>query len=347
MRGNPQATRTARRPAGRRGLTALLVLVASLLLSACGAQDAQHVARLEPRRPTVELQEGTLGQTTLFGAFTYGGVWQGMEPVLELETDLGRRLDIVHWFTNWDNPYFPELVEMVAQGGRRPLISWQPHRQSVADIAAGRYDDYVREWARGAAAAPGLVYVRPFPEMNGDWTAWNGDTAAFRAAWRRVVALFDEEGATNVRWVFSPNVTDEPRTDANRMELYYPGHDYVDVLALDGYNWGSTRPHIGWRSFAEVFATGYDRITRLGDQPVWIAEFASADEGGDKAAWVEEMFATTGFDRIEALVWFDEDKEADWRIASDASVLQAFRAALTSGTFVASTGGAPSADRAQ
>ncbi|HRQ11205.1 MAG: glycosyl hydrolase [Trueperaceae bacterium] len=282
------------------------------------------------------MTDQNLESTAMFGAFTYGGIWQGMEPVLRLEMNLGRRLDVVHWFTNWENPYFPELVAMASQGGRRPMISWQNHHQSTADIAAGLYDDYIRGWARGAATAPGVLYVRLFPEMNGSWTPWNGDPDTLVAAWRRVVTLFRQEGASNVRWVFSPNVTDSPRTPENAMERYYPGDNYVDVLALDGYNWGDTLPEVGWRSFGDVFRAGYDRITALGDQPVWLAELASSDEGGDKSAWVRDMFATTGFGRIEALVWFNEDKEADWRIDSDTATLEAFRASLAVGTTTAS-----------
>ncbi len=319
---------------GRRGrrrvdLRAAAALSVALLLSACGTAPA-HTERDVPQ-PT----ESSLKSTALFGAFTFGGVWQGIDPILQLELNIGRRLDVVHWFTNWENPYFPELVALASQGGRRPMISWQSHNQSNADIAAGAYDDYIREWARGAATAPGLLYVRPFPEMNGDWTPWNGDPATLRAAWRRLVTLFREEGATNVRWVFSPNVTDSPRTPGNAMELYYPGDDYVDVLALDGYNWGDALPSVGWRSFETVFRGGYDRVTALGDQPVWIAEFASADEGGDKSDWVRDMFATTGFDRIEALIWFNEEKEADWRIDSDPATLQAFRESLAAGIVLA------------
>ncbi len=322
---------------GTRAIRILASIVAAFLLSACSAQSLDQLVKYEPRHEVHEeqLQDGALGDSVMFGAFTLGGVWQGLDPVLKLETDIGRRLDIVHWFTNWENPYYPELVLVASQGGRIPMISWQPHRQSVADIAAGLYDEYIREWARGAATAPGLVYVRPFPEMNGSWAPWNGSTDTFKAAWRRVVSIFDGEGASNVRWVFSPNVADEPRTEANRMENYYPGHDYVDVLALDGYNWGTARPYIGWRTFTEVFQDAYGRITALGDQPVWIAEVASGHKGGDKAAWVQEMFATTGFERIEAIVWFDQDKEEDWRIASHVSVVQAFRTALAGGTAIA------------
>jgi len=264
----------------------------------------------------------------MLGAFTYGGVWRGMEPVLELEAELGRRLDIVHWFTNWDEPFYRELTAAAASAGRKPLISWQPHRQSVADIAAGVHDAYIRGWADGVASLDGEVYLRPFPEMNGDWVSWNGDPATFRLAWRRMARIFEERGAHNVRWVFSPNVTDSPRTAGNRLELYYPGADVVDVLALDGYNWGTTRAWTAWRPFEQVFEGGYARVTALGDQPVWFAETSSSAEGGDKAAWVSAMLASSAFPRLAALVWFDEHKEADWRMVADDEVAAAFRDAL-------------------
>lgn len=332
-RAKRNAGHTNERAYGARFSFAVLIITAMLVLSGCSTTEV-----LTATNHGAETRTASLESSTMFGAFTYGGVWQGLEPILQLELNLGRRLDVVHWFTNWENPYFPDLVTLASQGGRKPLISWQSHNQSNADIAAGVYDDYIRDWARGAATASGPIYVRLFPEMNGSWTNWNGDPAAMAAAWRHVVDLFRQEGAYNVQWVFSPNVTDSPRTAENAMELYYPGDDYVDVLALDGYNWGETLPETGgWRSFEDVFRVGYDRITAIGPQPVWIAEFASSDEGGDKSAWVRDMFATTGFQRIEALIWFNEDKEADWRIDSDAATLQAFRDSLSSGTVLAST----------
>lgn len=313
-RGRP-ASATARLATGA---LMRVVLLSSLLLSACSI-SAQEIAM------TTEAQGQATSGPMMFGAFTYGGVWQGMQPVLDLESALGRRLDVVHWFMNWDHVYDPRLVASVADGGRAPLISWQPHRQSVQDIAAGRYDEYIRSWARGIRDAPELVYLRPFPEMNGDWVPWNGDPDTLRAAWRRMAHLFDDEGAHNVRWVFSPNVTDEPRTQANRMENYYPGHDVVDILALDGYNWGATRPHIGWRSFETVFTSGYDRITQLGTQPVWLTEVATTEHGGDKAQWIRDMLDSRAFPRVLVIVWFNEDKETDWRLESSPASLASFR----------------------
>ena len=264
----------------------------------------------------------------LFGAYTYGGVWHGMEPVLKLESELGRRLDIVHWFMNWQHDFDAQLIVSASAGGRLPMLAWQPHIRTIEDIAAGAHDDYILSWAKGAAAIDGDIYIRPFPEMNGDWVAWNGNPEAFNAAWRRTVTLFREAGAHNVKWVWSPNVTDWPRTPENAMERYYPGTDYVDILALDGYNWGTVSDWSTWRSFEEVFAGPYERIAKIGPQPIWAAELATTEHGGDKEAWVSEMFTSTAFPRLEALVWFNENKETDWRISSSAAALEAFRAGL-------------------
>lgn len=260
------------------------------------------------------------------GAFVPSGVWNDLGELKALERRVGGEFPLAHWYTSWDVPYDPIPVDDLLAHGRVPLVSWQSHRQNVRDIAAGVHDPYIREWAQGVRSAAGLVYVRIFPEMNGDWTFWNGDQAGLVAAWRHVVDLFREEGATNVRWVFTPNVTDEPRQRGNEMEGYFPGSDYVDVLGLDGYNWGEVKPYIGWRSYEQVFAEGYRRITRLGEQPVWLAEVASSDLGGDKGDWIEDMLASTAFPRVEAIIWFNEDKEADWRIESSPGSLEAFRA---------------------
>jgi hypothetical protein len=319
---HPSTVRTARL-LGRaaRALRTIGWVAALVATTACGAQEPPEVLAAVP-------SEAPLASYVHFGAFTYGGVWGGMEPVVQLETALGERLAVVHWFMSWDHAYDPTLVAAASTGGRVPLISWQPMHQSLHDIAAGHHDDYLTTWAHGIRDAHDPVYLRPFPEMNGDWVPWNGDPQALTAAWTHLTTLFEREGATNVRWVWSPNVTDEPRTEANRMEHYYPGPDHVDVLALSGYNWGDTRPYIGWQSFEEIVGLAYGRLTALGPQPVWVAETASAETGGDKAAWIQGMFATTAYPRLEAIVWFNMHKETDWRLESSSASLDAFRAAL-------------------
>ena len=139
-----------------------------------------------------------------------------------------------------------------------------------------------------------------------------------------LLCVLDVLNVRNVFWVWSPNRTDGggPYT----LEDYYPGSDVVDVLAVDGYNFGDTNGHV-WRSFEQTFEEPYSRIVILDlHKPFWITETACAEAGdGRKAKWVKEMFASSKFPNLKAVVWFDENKERDWRMSSSASTLAAFK----------------------
>lgn len=254
--------------------------------------------------------------------------WDGLGAIAEREQQLAHPVGIVHWFQSWDSGWQPGVVGDVVDSGRTPLITWEPAGIDLDGIAEGAYDDYLASWADGLAAVDAPVYLRPFPEMNGEWTEWNGDPDALVAAWRHVTGLFAERGADNVRWVWSPNETDEPRVADNRMERYWPGVDHVDVLGLSGFNWGGDHP-TGWRSFSEIFAEPVNRVRQLADLPVWLTEVASAESDGAKGAWIADMVASlSDFPAVGALVWFDENKERDWRIDSSSASFDSFQESL-------------------
>ena len=294
---------------------------------------------------------GSTANRVSFGVHLPGAPEQGAVQITQLESVLRRRISIVQWYQQWENAASSVNVpwlDSASASGRTPLLTWEPWRPpsnatpepgKTADqpafrlsrIAAGEYDTYVRSFARALAAWGKPLYLRPMHEMNGTWYPWggtvNGNTpAAFRRAWRHLHDLFAEEGATNVRWVFCVNADDVPAS--NHFERYYPGERYVDVLALDGYNWGSSFPQYGgWREFDTIFHRPYLRLARLGSQPIWITEVASASDGGNKATWVRDMFRVTRgarYTRLQALVWFDVDKELDWRATSSTSAAAAF-----------------------
>ena len=286
----------------------------------------------------------------LFGAWSPGEPYTGsVARVDALEQATGRRVDIVHWFQNWggaawDPAYQAKVIKTVTASGRTPLLTWEPQDPAygvqqpgyaLARIADGAHDPYIASFARTLRDNASLIYLRPMHEMNGNWYAWgagvNGNTPAdFIRAWRRIHDIFAAEGAHNVAFVWAPNNLDV--SSATPLEAFYPGQAYVDVLAADGYNWGSARPQFGgWQSFRQVFGSVYDRLKALGPQPIWIAEVASAPHGGDKAAWIRDMFGRAeGMSRLQALVWFNEFKELDWRADADPAVAAAF-APLTAG----------------
>ena len=52
-----------------------------------------------------------------------------------------------------------------------------------------------------------------------------------------------------------------------------------------------------------------------------ISEVGSAEQGGDKPAWITDFFSgLAARPEIRGFLWFNHDKEADWRVqSSDAS----------------------------
>ncbi|HYF71306.1 MAG TPA: glycosyl hydrolase, partial [Nocardioides sp.] len=194
-------------------------------------------------------------------------------PLEALAAQLGRRPDRVTWYVAWSSGSgFPSAdAARVAAFGATPVITWEPWNPAngtnqpvyaLKRIASGAHDAYVRTWAQQARAYAGPVVLRFAHEMNGNWYPWaasvNKNTAgSYVAAWRHVVDVFREQGATNVSWQWSPNV---PYAGATGLGLLYPGDAYVDSVALDGYNWAGVTAGAAWVSFADLFAAGAQQV---------------------------------------------------------------------------------------
>ena len=248
---------------------------------------------------------------------------------------VGHNPAIVMWFQSFDEPlFYPKQLPVVAALGAVPMITWDPaHRGGesipLRDVAAGNYDDYVRQAAAAAASWGKPLFVRFAEGMNLGDSPWgpgvDGNTAAdYIAAWRHVVSIFRDAGATNVLWVWSPYVE---CSGACPFANFYPGDAWVDWVALDGYNHASI-DDVPWLSVSEIFGSSYDDLTELTNKPVMIAETASTEVGGDKAAWITQGLLSdvpTRLPRVRALVWFQRDKETDWRVNSSPAALEAFR----------------------
>lgn len=243
---------------------------------------------------------------------------------------LASQPDYVMFYRDLSRPFPSQAIDAIRSFGATPIISlelWNWHggeKDHLRRIAAGEYDDHFRRWAQDAKRYGGRVLLRFGFEFNGNWFTWGGDPEHFVRAWRRVRKIFDDVEASNVEWVWAPNVTSHPEGRDNDMEHYWPGGRYVDWVGVDGYNWGDDYDEWHrWSSFEEVFGKVLDRFAkRYRDKPVMIAEFGCVEgTPGRKAAWIRDAHASVlRRPQVKVVVWFNFDKrrerELDWRLDS-------------------------------
>lgn len=260
------------------------------------------------------------------------------------EQRLGFPASLVSLYADFAQPFPRANVDAVHDGGAAALISWEPWdwmaggsldqpEFSMASIAAGAHDDAISAWLGDAQQATerGRVIVRFAPEMNGGWNPWspgvNGTTPGdVVAAWRHVHDVAQAIGAASVEWMWNPNVILAGTTPLWRL---YPGDAYVDLIGLDGFNWGTSRPGTRWQSFRELFEPTVRRLRILAPSKPWgVAETASTPMGGNKALWTTNALQQAQRLGADFFVWFDVDKETDWRITSEDRLLQIVRSAL-------------------
>jgi hypothetical protein len=276
------------------------------------------------------------------------------QGIVALEQALGRTLDI-------NNRYYGDLDDFVEddtvmtwmetwdiQNGRIPLVGW-----GCADsdkVNNGSFDDIIRGTARIMKAFGHEFFMRYCWEMDG--SRKQGEVkgyAKFNKAWQRMHGIFQEEGATNVIWVWTPNAAgfkDQRSFTHNEppAPYFYPGDEYVDWIATDGYNWGVSNRSQGdrWRHAIEIFDE-FMVFARQHPKPIMIGEYGAQEQPGDpgaKAEWMRvahEVFTNIkprsaecnwcgAYSDVAALVYFDVDygKHGDWRIMSSDETLAAY-----------------------
>jgi hypothetical protein len=247
------------------------------------------------------------------------GLYYGAGTIAATDALIGGTPQIHLAYYAWSDAW-ERGAEADLQAGHIPLVNWEPGGIDFHDITSGSLDATIKARASGAKALGKKFFLDFAAEMNGD-EAWSGnDAPLYVAAYKHIHDLFVAGGATNVLWAWCPNVTDT--AGGNKMTLaYYPGDDYVDWTGVDGYNWGGA----DWQSFEQVFRDIYPLLAAK-KKPIIIGEMASSEQGGDKAAWIDAMIPTlkSSYPLFKAVVWFDVDKERDWRINSSAATLTAF-----------------------
>ncbi|WP_431932532.1 glycoside hydrolase family 26 protein [Micromonospora sp. RP3T] len=270
----------------------------------------------------------------------------------------GRAPQVMLFGASWASATFDRaLFDRIADRGMMPMLGWEPWDHAVdeaardtglparqvdrlrstqpdyrlARITAGDFDDYLRSWAEGVRTLGYPIAIRFAHEMNGDWYPWseraNGNHPGdYVRAWRHVHDVFAAAGVTNVTWVWSPNARWD-KTTAGLTGLY-PGDDYVDWVGVTGY-YGMGAFTKTYSSFDQIFGPTVAEIRAMTRKPLVVTETAAAESSGHKARWIRETFAALPrYPNLIGLIWFEVDKEQNWRIAGSPAAAAAFAEAV-------------------
>lgn len=266
----------------------------------------------------------------MWGSYT---ALRGLSPAQSLalrRRQLGRGQRIVHRFYPWSG-YLP-TDEPAVPADSVLMMSW--HGVPYRAINNGSSDRMIASTATKLARMRRPIMLRWGWEMNTNWFAWGGahngrKPAGYVAAWRRLHRIFDQCGARNVAWVWSPNWNSAPNAAWNQLRHYYPGDAYVDWVGVDGYNFAGESPR---KLFGSVCAT-YGRR-----KPIVIAETAALGSAATRARWIKQLSSfVKATPSVGAVVWFDTDVQPgtrhNFRPDIDARTLAAYRTTVRSARF--------------
>lgn len=219
---------------------------------------------------------------------------------------------------NYIHPFQP--LPTAFAGPAEPLVQVEPRHAPLAAVTAGKYDDWLRELAAQARAYGKPLILGFAPEMNGPWYSWgykHVTPAQYIAAWRHVVTVFRQAGASNATFLWTVNVASP---GVSGPAGWWPGAQYVGEIGIDGYLDAASQTYEG------KIAPTVAGVRKYWDGPVILSETAAAPAAG-QAAKIADLFAGASADHLAGLVWFDLPGNEDWVLGSP-DALVAFRSAV-------------------
>jgi hypothetical protein len=285
------------------------------------------------RMPNATAEPGIAVATNQIMAGLYAPQqWFSRDHIVAVNQATGKNVSIGGMWVDvdeWPNNV-THMLEEIWSAGATPFVNIHVPG-TAAQVAAGEFDASITNLGAGvnlwlAKGGERSVLLAPMPEMNGDWIPYGMDPTNFKTAYRRFVNVASRSGATgwNVRWVFAPNGWSAP---PHRMASYYPGPDVVDLVGMSAYNWGSNQPGLVWTTVEQTMGGALDEARGFApEKPFLIAQTASSPFGGDKDAWIREMFRFLAEDRnAVGFIYFNIEKEHDWAIYKGSTLNQGWK----------------------
>ncbi|HXZ76354.1 MAG TPA: glycosyl hydrolase, partial [Streptosporangiaceae bacterium] len=256
------------------------------------------------------------------------GVPGSWSQIAEFTDATGVKPRIVVYYSSWNEPFSTSFAQAAMDHGAYVLVQLEPSGVTLASIAAGGSDAYLRSYADAVVAFGHPVILSFGHEMNGTWYSWGyGHTspATFVAAWRHVVRVFRAAGAANVTWLWTVNSI-EGEGAVSSLSQWWPGTAWVSWTGIAGYYYQATD------TFASVFGPTIADIRTFSSAPLLIAETAVGTTT-ERESQIDALFAGVRAERLAGVVWFDVAQHAglyhqDWRLEDDPDAIAAFTAAV-------------------
>jgi beta-mannanase len=268
--------------------------------------------------------------TVWHGVYLPSGRTISSSAITSFESNANKRIGVFLYYVGWYQNAWADVqrqINVLEPMGIKIHVVWEPKLKNGGDplaaILSGSQNAIIDDFATKAASYGKPFFLRFAHEMNGNWYDWSGaktgqNPQKYIDAWRYVWNRFQAKGATNAIWVWSPNADSVPNEPWNNLNNYYPGDTYVDWVGLDFYGlmWNCTTP--------EEYINRSNFYTNYDHKPIMVAETAAADCSNyycgtayTKNQWINDLFAMMNArTAIKAFFWFEDNKEADWRIIS-------------------------------
>ena len=292
----------------------------------------------------------------------------------EASSKLGAQPSMVGYFGGWDEAFRANAVTRAWDRGTLPMLTWEsrpigsPNSQvdepdyRLPDIlgdpatgVAGKYDDYIRQYAKDIVATGLPLGIRFNHEMNGTWYPWSETTGKgesingnrpgdYVKVWQHVHDIFEQEGANNlVVWTWAPNIVNNLSSSHQSVEHLaglYPGDDYVDWVGASGYLRPAYKADNNFTA-TYTFQRTLDQLRAITDKPIILAEVGASEVGGQKPKWISSLFDTLAAPEnsdIIGVAWFNlavtsytegELATNDWRLESRPESMEAFKTGVT------------------
>lgn len=236
---------------------------------------------------------GDRDRDILFGGYTNGD-WNGNAARDALDRAIGGRAELEQFYRPMGGSIssLRDYIQGDLNRGTVPEVSLNPKANNFnyADIASGQHDQYFHDLAhqlgsmKDAQGNPAEILLRPGWEFNLRWMKGMGTSEQYVQAFQHMHDIFQQEGADNVKFVWSPGHKLDMSGLGTQPDLqhYWPGADYVDIIGPDGYSNTQNNRH---ESFDEIFRPSMDFAQRIG------RSFMASETGIDRQGLTDQQTA--------------------------------------------------------